>query len=173
MKISVREWRKSDATSLAAALSNKKILDNLRDGPPYPYTEKDAEEYISSVLNSDPNDTFAYAIEVDGKAVGSIGAFRQGNIHRHTAELGYYLAEEYWGKGIMTSAVKQLCEKLFAETDIIRIFAEPFSYNTGSRRVLEKAGFKLEGIMKNNAVKNGKVIDMALYAYTKDIKMDR
>lgn len=73
----------------------------------------------------------------------------------------------------MTSAVKQLCEKLFAETDIIRIFAEPFSYNTGSRRVLEKAGFKLEGIMKNNAVKNGKVIDMALYAYTKDIKMDR
>lgn len=167
MNISIREWKYTDAADLTAALSNRKILDNLRDGLPYPYTEKNAEEYISFILNSDPNDTFAFAIEVDGKAVGSIGAFRQGNIHFRTAELGYYLAEEYWGRGIMTSAVRQLCEKLFAETDIIRIFAEPFDYNVGSRRVLEKAGFQLEGIMKNNAFKNGKVLDMALYAYTK------
>ncbi|MBP0955894.1 MAG: GNAT family N-acetyltransferase [Oscillospiraceae bacterium] len=167
MNISIREWKYTDAADLAAALSNRKILDNLRDGLPYPYTEKNAEEYISFILNSDPNDTFAFAIEVDGKAVGSIGAFRQGNIHFRTAELGYYLAEEYWGRGIMTSAVRQLCEKLFAETDIIRIFAEPFDYNVGSRRVLEKAGFQLEGIMKNNAFKNGKALDMALYAYTK------
>ena len=167
MNISIREWKYTDTADLAAALSNRKILDNLRDGLPYPYTEKNAEEYISFILNSDPNDTFAFAIEVDGKAVGSIGAFRQGNIHFRTAELGYYLAEEYWGRGIMTSAVRQLCEKLFAETDIIRIFAEPFDYNVGSRRVLEKAGFQLEGIMKNNAFKNGKVLDMAIYAYTK------
>lgn len=167
MKISIREWKLTDAADLAAALSNKKILDNLRDGLPYPYTEKDAENYISFILNSDPHDTFAYAIDVDGKAVGSIGAFRQGNIHFRTAELGYYLSEEYWGKGIMTSAVRLLCEKLFSETDIIRIFAEPFDYNVGSRRVLEKAGFQLEGIMKNNAFKNGKVLDMALYSYTK------
>ena len=167
MNISIREWKYTDTADLAAALSNRKILDNLRDGLPYPYTEKNAEEYISFILNSDPNDTFAFAIEVDGKAVGSIGAFRQGNIHFRTAELGYYLAEEYWGRGIMTSAVRQLCEKLFTETDIIRIFAEPFDYNVGSRRVLEKAGFQLEGIMKNNAFKNGKVLDMAIYAYTK------
>lgn len=167
MKISIREWKHTDAADLAAALSNKKILDNLRDGLPYPYTEKDAENYISFILNSDPHDTFAYAIDVDGKAVGSIGAFRQGNIHFRTAELGYYLSEEYWGMGIMTSAVRMLCEKLFAETDIIRIFAEPFDYNVGSRRVLEKAGFQLEGIMKNNAFKNGRVLDMALYSYTK------
>lgn len=169
MNVTIRKWEISDAASLSAALSNKNILNNLRDGLPYPYTEKDAEDYISFILNSDPNDTFAFAIDVDGKAVGSIGAFRQGNIHRRTAELGYYLSEEYWGRGIMTDAVRQLCEKLFAETDIIRIFAEPFSYNTGSRRVLEKAGFRLEGILKNNAYKNGKVLDMALYAYTRDI----
>ncbi|MGN0584155.1 MAG: GNAT family N-acetyltransferase [Ruminococcus sp.] len=169
MYITIRNWKKTDAASLAAALSNKNILDNLRDGLPYPYTEKDAEEYINFILDSNPNDTFAYAIDVDCKAVGSIGAFRQKNIHCRTAELGYYLAEEYWGKGIMTSAVKQLCEKLFAETDIIRIFAEPFCYNAGSRRVLEKAGFQLEGILKNNAFKNGKVFDMALYSYTKNI----
>lgn len=168
MNISIREWKMSDAAALAAALSNHNILNNLRDGLPYPYTEKDAADYIGFILNSDPKDTFAYAIDVDGKAVGSIGAFRQGNIHFRTAELGYYLAEEYWGKGIMTRAVSMLCEKLFAETDIIRIFAEPFEQNTGSRRVLEKAGFQLEGIMKNNAFKNGKVLDMALYSYTKN-----
>lgn len=167
MQTIIRKWKETDAAALAAALSNQNILNNLRDGLPYPYTEKDALEYIRFILNSAPNDTFAFAIDVDGKVVGSIGAFRQGNIHCRTAELGYYLAEEYWGKGIMTAAVRQLCEKLFAETDIIRIFAEPFSYNTGSRRVLEKAGFQLEGILKSNAVKNGKVLDMALYAYTR------
>lgn len=143
MHITIRNWKKTDAASLAAALSNKKILNNLRDGLPYPYTEKDAKKYINFILTSNPNDTFAYAIDVDGKAVGSISAFRQENIHCRTAELGYYLAEEYWGNGIMTSAVRQLCEKLFAETDIIRIFAEPFDYNVGSRRVLEKRVFSL------------------------------
>ncbi len=168
MNITIRNWKKTDASSLAAALSNKNILNNLRDGLPYPYTEKDAEEYIDFILNSNPNDTFAYAIDVDGRAVGSIGAFRQRNIHFRTAELGYYLSEEYWGRGIMTIAVKQICEKLFSETDILRIFAEPFENNAGSRRVLEKAGFQLEGILKNNAFKNGKVLNMALYSYTRN-----
>ena len=114
--------------------------------------------------SADPNDTFAFAITVDDKAVGSISAFRQGNIHRKTAELGYYLAEEYWGKGIMTEAVRQLCDYVFSHTDIIRIFAEPFAYNIGSCRVLEKAGFQYEGTLRSNAVKNGKVLDMKMYS---------
>lgn len=168
MKCKLRKWKLSDAGDLSAALNNQKILNNLRDGLPYPYTQKDAEDYINFILSSAPQDTFAYAIEVGGRAVGSIGAFRQGNIHRRTAELGYYLAEEYWGRGIMTEAVTQLCDKLFAETDILRIFAEPFAHNIGSRRVLEKAGFQLEGILKNNAVKNGRVLDMAMYARTRE-----
>ena len=124
-------------------------------------------DYIIFILSSDPKDTLAYAIDIDGTAVGSIGAFRQGNIHCRTAELGYYLAEEYWGRGIMTEAVKLLCEKVFAETDILRIFAEPFAYNIGSRHVLEKAGFQFEGIMRSNAVKNGQILDMALYGLTR------
>ena len=168
MNIKIRKWNIEDAGNLAAALSNKKVLDNLRDGLTYPYTEKDAEEYINAMLNSDPNSTFAYAVEVDGTAVGSIGAFRQGNIHFRTAELGYYLDERYWSRGIMTEAVRQLCEKIFNETDILRIYAEPFAYNIGSRRVLEKAGFSFEGILKNNAVKNGRVLDMAMYSLTKE-----
>lgn len=166
----LRKWRLSDAKDLAAALNNEKILNNLRDGLPFPYTEQDAQDYISAMSSADENDTFAYAITIDDRAVGSIGAFRQSNIHRQTAELGYYLAEEYWGHGIMTKAIRQLCDIVFDTTDILRIYAEPFAYNTGSRRALEKAGFRYEGTMKNNAVKNGKVLDMVLYSMTRTME---
>lgn len=164
----IRKWKLSDAKDLAIALSNKKIQDNLRDGLPYPYTEQDGADYISAMLSADENETFAFAITVDGKAVGSIGVFRQVNIHRQTAELGYYLAEEYWGKGIMTEAVKQICEYVFGKSDIIRIYAEPFAYNAASCRVLEKAGFQCEGVLRKNAVKNGKIVDMKMYSLIKE-----
>lgn len=167
MTCRIRKWKLSDAEDLAMALSNKKIQDNLRDGLPYPYTEQDGMFYISAMLSADENETFAFAIIVDDKAVGSIGVFRQGNIHRQTAELGYYIAEEYWGKGIMTEAVIQICEYVFEKSDIIRIYAEPFAYNAASCRVLEKAGFQYEGTLRSNAVKNGKVIDMKMYALLK------
>lgn len=98
--VTIRKWKLEDAKALAEALSNKKILNNLRDGLPYPYTEKDALSYIQAMLEADPDSTFAYAIDIDGIAVGSIGAFRQENIHSRTAELGYYLSEQYWGKGV-------------------------------------------------------------------------
>lgn len=167
MVCSIRKWRLSDAADLAAALSNKNILDNLRDGLPYPYTEQDGAAYISAMLAAKEEETFAFAITVNEKVVGSIGAFRQANIHRQTAEMGYYIAEEYWGKGIMTDAVKQLCTYVFNKSDIIRIYAEPFAYNTASCRVLEKAGFQYEGTLRSNAVKNGKVVDMKMYSLLK------
>ena len=167
MNCKIRRWELSDARDLATALSNKKIQDNLRDGLPYPYTEKDGKEFISTMLAANENDTFAFAITVNGKVIGSIGAFRQTNIHNKTAELGYYIAEEYWGKGIMTEAVKQLCDYVFSHTDIIRIYAEPFSYNIGSCRVLEKAGFQNEGTLRSNALKNGNVLDMKMYSKLK------
>ena len=168
MKCRIRKWELSDAKDLAAALSNKKVQDNLRDGLPYPYTEQDGKEFISAMLSADENETFAFAITVDNMVIGSIGIFRQGNIHRQTAELGYYIAEEYWGKGIVTEAVKQICEYVFSESDIIRIYAEPFAYNMASCRVLEKAGFQYEGTLRSNAVKNGKVIDMKMYSLLKE-----
>lgn len=160
----IRKWNLSDAADLAAAVSNKKVQDNLRDGLPYPYTEQDGADYISAMLSADENETFAFAITADNKVIGSIGVFRQGNIHRQTAELGYYIAEEYWGRGIMTEAIKQICEYVFGNSDIIRIYAEPFAYNTASCRALEKAGFQYEGTLRKNAVKNGKVIDMKMYS---------
>ena len=168
MKCRIRKWELSDAKDLAAALSNKKVQDNLRDGLPYPYTEQDGKEFISAMLSADENETFAFAITVNNMVIGSIGIFRQGNIHRQTAELGYYIAEEYWGKGIMTEAVKQICEYVFANSDIIRIYAEPFAYNIASCRVLEKVGFQYEGTLRSNAVKNSKVIDMKMYSLLKE-----
>lgn len=168
MKCRIRKWELSDAKDLAVALSNKKVQDNLRDGLPYPYTEQDGKEFISTMLSADENETFAFAITVDNMVIGSIGIFRQGNIHRQTAELGYYIAEEYWGKGIMTEAVKQICEYVFANSDIIRIYAEPFAYNIASCRALEKAGFQYEGTLRSNAVKNSKVIDMKMYSLLKE-----
>ena len=168
MKCRIRKWELSDAKDLAAALSNKKVQDNLRDGLPYPYTEQDGKEFISAMLSADESETFAFAITVDNMVIGSIGIFRQGNIHSQTAELGYYIAEEYWSKGIMTEAVKQICEYVFAKSDIIRIYAEPFAYNIASCRVLEKVGFQYEGTLRSNAVKNGKVIDMEMYSLLKE-----
>ena len=167
MLCKIRKWRLSDAADLAKALSNPKVQNNLRDGLSFLYTEKDGLDYINAMLSADENDTFAFAVTVDDKAIGSIGVFRQGNIHRYTGELGYYIAEEYWGNGIMTEAVKQICEYVFKNSDMIRIYAEPFSHNSASCRVLEKAGFQFEGLLKQNAVKNGEVIDMKMYALLK------
>ena len=168
MNCKIRKWKLTDAKDIAVALSNKKIQDNLRDGLPYPYSEQDGIDFISSMLSANEDETFAFAITLDDKVIGSIGVFRQQNIHRQTAEMGYYIAEEYWGKGIMTDAVKQICDYVFKNSDILRIYAEPFAYNTGSCRVLEKAGFQYEGTLRKNAVKNGKVIDMKMYSLLRE-----
>ena len=163
----LREWRIEDAPDLAAAINNKNVLDNLRDGIPYPYTEQDAVDFITSTLNADKGSQYAFAITYGGKAIGSIGIFRKDNIHRFTAELGYYIAEPYWGKGITTWAIKQMCAYVFENTDIIRIFAEPIANNTASCRVLEKSGFRFEGTLRKNAAKNGQMMDMRMYAIIK------
>ena len=168
MKCVIRQWKLTDAPELAAAINNKNVQDNLRDGLPFPYTKADAEWYINEMRNADPAQTFAFAITADGKVIGSIGIFRQDNIHFRTAELGYYIAEPYWGNGFCTEAVRQACSYVFAHSDIVRIFAEPFAYNIASCRVLEKSGFQLEGTLHSNAVKNGKVLDMKLYALIKE-----
>ena len=164
----LRPWRMEDAGDLAAALNNRHILDNLRDGLPLPYTRQDAEAFIAAMLAADPREAYPFAVTVEDRAVGSVSAFRQGNIHRCTAELGYYIAEPFWGRGLATSAVTQLCARLFRETDLLWIYAAPFAHNLASCRVLEKAGFQLEGVLRKNAVKNGAVRDMKLYAMVRE-----
>jgi RimJ/RimL family protein N-acetyltransferase len=156
-----------DAPDLAAVLNNRSVQDNLRDGLPYPYTPGDAEEFISGVLSDGKDKNYIYAILFDGKIAGNIGIIRKENVHRLTGELGYYVAEASWGRGIATEAVKQICSMVFGGTDIIRIFAEPFASNAASCRVLEKAGFQFEGIMRQNAIKNGQILDSRLYSKIK------
>lgn len=160
----IRQWVAGDACDLAVALNNRNIQDNLRDGLPLPYTEKDAMDYINSVLSAPENTQYAWAIHASGKAIGSIGIFRNENVHRLTAEMGYYVAEPYWGQGFASNAIKEASDFVFTNTDIVRVYAEPYAHNIGSCRALEKAGFLLEGVMKSNAIKNGKLVDMKLYA---------
>ena len=171
MGCAIRPWKLDDAESMAELLNNKKIMDNLRDGLPYPYTTDDAREYINFILNSDKNSTFAFAIVYEEKVVGCVGVFRQDNVSYRTAEMGYYVGEKYWNMGIATCAIRKVCKNVFDNTNIIRIYAEPFARNIASCRVLEKAGFTCEGTLRSSIVKNGIIEDSKIYAIIKEIKL--
>ena len=165
MATGIRPWRPEDAPAIVEALNDPGVRDNLRDGLPWPYTEADALEYIAAMQDEG---AYAFAITEDDAAVGSIKLSRQGNIHSRTAELGYYVVRRRWGKGIGSEALRLACRFAFEQTDLVRIYAEPFVENAASRRAIEKNGFALEGIMRKNAVKNGRVRDMCMYALVKE-----
>ena len=165
MAVGIRPWRPEDAPVIAEALGDPGVRDNLRDGLPWPYTEADALEFIAA---SQAEGMYSFAITEDDIAVGSIKLSRQGNIHSRTAELGYYVVRRRWGRSIGTEALRLMCKFAFEQTDLLRIFAEPFVENIASRRAIEKNGFTLEGIMRKNAVKNGVVRDMCMYALVKE-----
>ncbi len=168
MNFILREWKNDDIKDVAAVANNEKIANNLRNAFPNPYTYEDAEFYVNSCINAGDEHQYTRAIVVDEKVVGSIGVFMGSDVYDLTGELGYWLAETHWGLGIMTDAVKQICKEVFDRYDIVRIYAEPFEHNSGSRRVLEKAGFNCEGIMKNGVHKNGKIFDYCMYALLAD-----
>ena len=168
MEFTLRKWKKSDADSVAFYANNKKIADKLRDVFIHPYSKDDAEFYINLCLSADEDKDLFFAIDVDGKAVGSIGVFKKEDVYRKSAEIGYWLGEEYWGNGIISDAVKQVCESAFEKLDVVRVFAEPYANNAGSRRVLEKAGFKLEGTLVKSVFKNEEYFDSCIYALIKE-----
>ena len=168
MDFVLREWRQSDAAGVAKYANNEKIACNLRDVFPHPYTLTDAEYFVNSCLEADEARQLFRAIEVDGHTAGSIALSLGSDVYRMTAELGYWLAEDFWGRGIMTEAVRQICREAFDRFDILRIFAEPFAENLGSRRVLEKAGFTCEGTMRNGVYKNGRVHSYCMYALLRE-----
>ena len=160
----LREWSLDDIPSVARYANNLNIAMNLRDGFPHPYTLADAESFIRQAISEDSS-KLLYAIEVDDHAVGSIGAIFGSDVYRINAEIGYWLAEEYWGRGIITTAVECLAAYIFSNYEgIERLFAEPFADNHASARVLEKAGFRLEATFKNNVIKMDKIKDSHIYA---------
>ncbi len=165
MDFILRPWRREDTANVAQYANNDKIAQNLRDVFPYPYTLADAQGFVSSCVEADETCQLFRAIEVDGRAVGSISLCLGSDVYRMTAELGYWLAEEYWGRGIMTEAVRRICREGYDRWEnLLRIYAEPFAHNAGSRRVLEKAGFTLEGVMRKSVLKRRKVCDSCMYA---------
>ena len=164
----LREWEPQDAVWIAKAADNPSIAGNLRNIFPNPYTLDDAVWYINDCLANTDKKQICYAIVVDSQAAGSISISVKEDVYERSAELGYWLAQEHWGKGIMTEAVGRICKEAFARFDIVRIFAEPFADNIGSRRVLEKAGFTWEGTMRNGVYKNGKIRSYCMYAVLRE-----
>ena len=167
-QFTLRPWRESDAADVAAAADNPKIAANLRNVFPSPYTLADAERYVSGCAALGEDRQLTRAIVIDGSVVGSIGLFVKDDVYEKSAELGYWLAEAVWGRGVMTEAVRRICREAFQRYDILRIFAEPFAGNLGSRRVLEKAGFTCEGTMRNGVFKNGQVHSYCMYALLRE-----
>jgi ribosomal-protein-alanine N-acetyltransferase len=165
VKILLRPWCMKDLENLVKYAGNKKIADNLTDAFPHPYAPKDGIAYIETFGAESPSRVFA--IEVDGVACGSIGIFPQSDVHRKNAEMGYWLAEDYWGRGIITEAIRQTVEYGFKTFDINRIFARPFGTNLASQRVLEKSGFTLEARFEKALFKNGLLLDELIYAIRK------
>jgi len=159
----IRDWQKEDAPSVAKYANNRKIWMNLRDSFPYPYSLQDAESFISRAIEADPITVFAIATQ--SEAIGSVGLMPGKDVHRFTAEIGFWLAEPFWGKGIMTQAVKSITDYAIHDLKLHRIFAEPYTNNPPSARVLEKAGFICEGILRSNVFKDGKILDQFLYSY--------
>jgi ribosomal-protein-alanine N-acetyltransferase len=163
-KCVVRSYRPSDAESLAAQADNRRIWQNLRDGFPHPYRVEDARAFIARAVSAVPETMFA--IGVDGAAVGGIGFTLQSDIERISAEIGYWLGEPFWGKGIAAEAVRAVTKYAIETHGLKRVYAVPFEANKASQRVLEKAGYVPEGRMISSAVKDGQVINQMLYAFT-------
>lgn len=151
-----------DAATLAAHANDRDVWLNVRDRFPHPYSLSDAEAYIASVAAQPVQVTFG--IIVDGMAAGNIGLMPGSDIERYSSEIGYWLGRPFWGRGIMTEAVRAVTLYAFAHLGMHRVFAVPFAPNTASRRVLEKAGYVLEGVMRRSAVKDGVLLDQLLYA---------
>jgi RimJ/RimL family protein N-acetyltransferase len=165
-RCSVREWRMDDAPALATHANNRKVWLGLRDLFPHPYTIDDAHQFLRRTTTSKP--VTGFCIDIDGAAVGGIGIQIGQDVHRYTAELGYWLSEEFWGHGVTSEAVPEFTNYCFENFQLYRIYAEPYANNPASARVLEKAGFVLEGRLKNNVFKDGHLLDSLLYAKTRD-----
>jgi [ribosomal protein S5]-alanine N-acetyltransferase len=164
----LRNWQESDQSSLVKYANNLKIWQNLDDIFPHPYTSRDAQQWIK--ITNDSKTDLAIATQVE--AIGGIGIRLQANVYRRSAEIGYWLGEPFWNKGIMTDAVETMVKYTFQNFDIVRIFANVFEWNTASIHVLEKNKLKREGRMEKHITKAGKTFDAYLYALVRKDQYD-
>ncbi|WP_245826350.1 GNAT family N-acetyltransferase [Spirosoma rigui] len=158
----LRPWREGDEESLSHHASNRHIWNNVRDFFPYPYTPRDAHSWVRSNKSyQQPNNL---AIEIDGQAVGNVGFTVKDDIYRFNAEIGYWLSEDYWGRGIMTEALQVMTDYIFKNFQVNRLFACVLEGNIGSMRVLEAAGYQREAILRKAAIKNNQYLDEHIFA---------
>lgn len=165
-KCTVRSWTWRDRDAIVRHANNRDVSINLRDHFPYPYTVEDARVWLESVIGYEPETNFA--IDVAGEAAGGIGFTLLHDVARRSAEIGYWLGEEFWGRGIATEALIAVTNHAFANFDLCRIYAHVFEWNRASARVLEKAGFALEGRLRKSVTKNGQTIDQFMYAVVRE-----
>jgi RimJ/RimL family protein N-acetyltransferase len=163
----MRSWQWSDAEALQRYANNRRVSRNLNDSFPSPYTVRDARRWLTHALCMSPET--AFAIEVEGQSVGGIGfLLKQGNTR--TAEVGYWLGEPYWGRGIVTDCVQSINSYIFENfPSVCRLFAQVFPWNLPSMRVLEKSGFTKECVLRNAAIKGGEVIDIVQYSLIRNL----
>jgi len=164
----IRSWRPEDADSLVREADNRNIWLTVRDRFPYPYTRAHAEAWIARAISDVPETHFA--IDLGARAVGGIGLELQEDVSRYSAELGYWLGETHWGRGIMTAAVSRFTEYAFRAFDLCRIYALVFETNPASRRVLDRAGYALEGRLRRAVYKDGRILDQFLYAVSHEAR---
>ena len=162
----IREWRPGDEESLVRHAHNPNVSRNMRDRFPHPYTRADADWWIARAGGQAPQTDFA--IVVEGEAAGGIGFILQEDVSRRSAEIGYWLGDAYWGRGIATDAVRAVSGHIFANFDVCRIYATVFESNPASRRVLEKARYTYEGRLRRAVTKNGETLDALMYALITD-----
>jgi len=162
----LRPWQSDDATALVKHANNPRIAANLRDGFPYPYSLADAKKWLNML--GDNKEDVILAIEIHGESSGGIGLHGLKDVYRYNGEIGYWLSEKHWGKGIMSDAVSAMVEYAFTRMPLLRLFACIYENNPSSMRVLEKNGFRHEAIHKKAVMKEGKLLDEHLYALMKE-----
>jgi ribosomal-protein-alanine N-acetyltransferase len=161
-EVSLEKWKTEDSNRLSVIGTSRKICDYLSDSFPYPYSKEKAENYIMKSLEN--KNAEIRAIIYNNEIVGSIGVYFMDDIYRENGKIAYFLGEKYWNQGITTKAISLICDYVFSNYQSIhRICADPFDTNMGSIRVLEKNGFILEGILRENVIKNGKHLNSSMY----------
>jgi len=156
-QVQIRPWKPEDAGALANICNNRKIWLNVRDRFPHPYTVANAVEWIKFTNEQKPLQNMA--IIYTNRIAGSVGVMPKEDVYRKSIEIGYFLGEAFWGKGIATQAVGQILEYIKVNFDVIRVYAEVFNHNKASMKVLEKNGFHLEGIREKAVIKNNLILD--------------
>lgn len=164
-QVTLRPFLITDCVSIAQQANNKLIWKNLRDRFPYPYTEKDALLFIEMVSRNNPITEFA--IDVNGLAIGAAGIIIKDDVYRLNGEVGYWIGQEYWGKGIVTTVVKELTRIAFTEFNLFRVYAEVFETNIASTRVLEKNGYIKEATLQKAIIKDGELLNLLIYSKIK------